>query len=40
MGGGGETTFLKLRSSEIAGNVYFSIHFCIFKIFKEGNQET
>ena len=31
---------LKLKSFEIAGNVYFSIHFCIFKVFKEGNQVT
>ena len=31
---------LKLRSSEIARNVYFSIHFCILKAFKEGHQVT
>ena len=31
---------LKLRSSEVAGNVYFCIHFCILKVFKEGNQGT
>ena len=31
---------LKLRSSEIAGNVYFSIHCCIFSVFKKGNQAT
>ena len=30
----------ELRSSEITGNVYFSIHFWIFKVFKEGNQIT
>ena len=29
---------LKLRSSEIAGNMYFSTNFCIFKVFKEGSQ--
>ena len=29
---------LKLRSSEIAENVYFTSCFCIFKAFKEGNQ--
>ena len=27
---------LQLRSSEIAGNVSFSIYSCIFKVFKEG----
>ena len=26
--------------SEIAGNMYFSIHFCTFKAFKEENQVT
>ena len=31
---------LRVGSSEIAGNVYFSIHFSIFKVFKEGNQAT
>ena len=31
---------LKLGSSEIAGNVHFSIHFCICKVFKEGSQVT
>ena len=29
---------LKLRSSEIAGNVYFSNHFWTFTVFKGGNQ--
>ena len=29
---------LKRRSAEIAGNAYFSIHFCIFKVFKESSQ--
>ena len=29
---------LKLISSEIAANVYFSIYFYILKIFKEGNK--
>ena len=28
---------LKLRSSEIAGKVYFSVYFCVFKVFKVGN---
>ena len=31
---------LKLRSSKIAGNVYFFIYFYTFKVFKEGNQVT
>ena len=31
---------LKLRSSEIVGNVYFTSHFCILGVFKEGNQVT
>ena len=31
---------LKLKSSEIGGNVHFSIHFWICKVFKEGNQVT
>ena len=29
---------LKFRSSEITGNMYFSIHFCIFKVFKEATK--
>ena len=31
---------LTFRSSEIAVNAYFSTHFCIFKVFKEGNHVT
>ena len=31
---------LKFGSSEITGNVYFSIYFCIFKVFNEGKQVT
>ena len=38
--GGSRGEVLKLRSSEIAGNGYFSIHSCIFEAFKDGNQVT
>ena len=31
---------LKLKFSEIAGNMYFANCFCIFKAFKDGNQDT
>ena len=31
---------LILRSSEITRNVYFSIYFCILKVFKESNYVT
>ena len=31
---------LKLISSEIAGNVYFTSYFCNFRVFKEGSQGT
>ena len=32
--------FSKLRFSEIAGNMHFSIYFCIFKVVKEANKAT
>ena len=34
----GIVEILKLESFEIPGNSYFSIHFCIFNVFKEGSQ--
>ena len=37
---GGSRGILKLRSSEIARNKDFSIHFGVFKVLKEGSQVT
>ena len=40
LGGSGDMLpwkIMKLRSSKIAGNVHFSIYFCIFKFFRESN---